>query len=186
MGVIVKAEEFARLFHVNHKRKYTNEPYVNHLLEVANIVCTVEHTSEMIAASLLHDVVEDTSAEIKEIFNEFGSVIGRYVESLTEITSLQDGNRKTRKRIERERLASSCKEVQTIKTADLMSNCIPIVHNDPNFGKVFIQEMSLLLRDMKLADSKLRDNAWRLASACMMHLEFPEFDGYEIKLQDYL
>lgn len=56
------AYEFARVAHaaVGQLRKYTNEPYIVHPLEVARIVKSVPHDSNMVMAAYLHDVLEDT------------------------------------------------------------------------------------------------------------------------------
>lgn len=56
-----RAREFATEAHksIDQRRKYTNQPYIVHPLTVAELVRTVPHTEEMIAAALLHDVVEE-------------------------------------------------------------------------------------------------------------------------------
>ena len=53
--------------HGEQRRKYTGEPYVLHPVGVSKIVETVSHTPEMIAAALLHDVVEDTDVTFREL-----------------------------------------------------------------------------------------------------------------------
>ena len=60
--LVIKADTFADLSHSGQVRKYTGEPYIVHPREVATLVSTVAHTPEMLAAALLHDVVEDTPA----------------------------------------------------------------------------------------------------------------------------
>ncbi|GAG42563.1 unnamed protein product, partial [marine sediment metagenome] len=62
MNIVFKAEKFATRKHaeINHVRKYTGEPYINHPKEVVEIIKTVDHTDEMLAAAWLHDTVEDT------------------------------------------------------------------------------------------------------------------------------
>ena len=69
---------------VNQKRKYTNEPYIVHPMEVAEIVASVTNDSEMIAAAWLHDVVEDTGVTLQEIEERFGARVRELVASETE------------------------------------------------------------------------------------------------------
>jgi (p)ppGpp synthase/HD superfamily hydrolase len=48
-----KALEFATVAHAGQKRKYTGEDYIVHPIEVMEIIKTVSHTPEMLAAALL-------------------------------------------------------------------------------------------------------------------------------------
>ena len=70
-----------------------------------------------------------------DITREFGPKIAKLVVELTDV-SVQDGNRKTRKAIDRDKLAGVSAEAQTIKYADLISNGKDIGQNDPKFAKV--------------------------------------------------
>ena len=71
-----RAHDFADKAHaaIDHKRKYTGDPYIVHPEAVAEIVRSVAHTPAMVAASYLHDTVEDTQTTIEEIEKEFGDV----------------------------------------------------------------------------------------------------------------
>ena len=117
-----RAIKFATKAHKGQVRKYTGEPYVTHPLAVMNLVQEVPHTTEMLIAALLHDVVEDTPVELDEIETKFGPVVGALVDGLTDVSRHEDGNRRTRKSIDRDRLAEQSGEVQTIKLADLIHN----------------------------------------------------------------
>ena len=60
--------------HEGQRRKYTGEPYSTHPIGVSKIIETIpDHTPEMVAAALLHDVVEDTPITFLDIKNQFGS-----------------------------------------------------------------------------------------------------------------
>lgn len=116
-------EERARIFAtaahaaVGQKRKYTGEDYADHPIAVAEIVSSVPHTEEMLAAALLHDVVEDTKVDINLIHAMFGSAVGTLVYWLTDQSKPTDGNREKRKAIDREHSASAPAKAQTIKLA---------------------------------------------------------------------
>lgn len=145
---IEKAKQYARKAHEGQVRKYTGLPYVTHTEEVAQIVDNYNGSKEMIAAALLHDTVEDTSTTIQDIEKEFGSGTAMLVKWLTDTSRPEDGNRATRKSIDRERLSQAPAAAQLIKAADMISNGKDIKQNDPNFAKVYIEEMKLLLDAM--------------------------------------
>ena len=145
---IEKAKQYARKAHEGQVRKYTGLPYVTHTEEVAQIVDNYNGSKEMIAAALLHDTAEDTSTTIQDIEKEFGSGTAMLVKWLTDTSRPEDGNRATRKGIDRERLSQAPAAAQLIKAADMISNGKDIKQNDPSFAKVYIEEMKLLLDAM--------------------------------------
>ncbi|MFL2618747.1 MAG: RelA/SpoT family protein [Candidatus Marisimplicoccus sp.] len=68
----------------------SGEPYIYHPLGVAKIVAhNIGLDSESIAASLLHDVVEDTKLTITDINKAMGNNIGKIVDGLTKISILR-------------------------------------------------------------------------------------------------
>lgn len=160
MSVIVeKALDFATKAHGNQKRKYTGEPYINHPIEVMKIVSQVPHDENMLAAALLHDVVEDTDATIQDISDEFGHDIASLVDDLTDVSKPEDGNRKYRKMLDRNHSAQASPRAQTIKLADLISNSSDILQHDPNFAKVYLAEKNLLLGVLTKGDPSLAARA---------------------------
>jgi (p)ppGpp synthase/HD superfamily hydrolase len=168
-GIGIDMEESARIFataaHYGQKRKYTNEPYINHPAEVVKILKTLVDdrtvTSEMIQAAWLHDVVEDTSITIDIILKVFGTEVAILVEMLTDKSSKADGNRAARKQIDLEHTALASPDAQTIKLADLIDNSKSIIERDPEFAKVYLQEKKALLEVLKEGDQRL----WRIAYA---------------------
>lgn len=159
MDVIQKAEKFAQEAHKDHQRKYTGDPYYVHLDEVRNIVKQAGGTVEQQAAALLHDTVEDTSVTPADVTREFGPKIAKLVVELTDVSKPEDGNRKTRKAIDRDKLAGVSAEAQTVKYADLISNGRDIGKNDPKFAKVYHAEKADLLRVMTKGNQNLRKQA---------------------------
>ena len=153
--LINKAKMLAGKAHEGQFRKYSGMPYIVHPIEVATIVQTVEHSDEMIAAALLHDVVEDTDYSFEDIANEVSPKVSELVKGLTDVSNPQDGNRKVRKAIDKDHLAEQNAEVQTIKLADVISNSQDIKANDPKFAKVYIEEMKALLEVLTKGDKTL-------------------------------
>ena len=159
IGIIEKAEQFAVKAHGPQKRKYSGAPYIVHPIEVANIVRTVPHSDAMLAAALLHDVIEDTEAGYDDVASNFGVVIADLVLELTDVSRPEDGNRALRKSLDRAHLAGASADAQTIKLADVISNTKDIQENDPKFAKVYVQEMRMLLEVLDKGDQTLKDIA---------------------------
>ena len=157
MNTVEKAKVFATAAHaaVGQTRKYTGEPYVVHPMEVASIVESVGGTEAMVAAALLHDVLEDTGVTVDVLEEQFGSEVTNLVLWLTDISKPEDGNRSTRKALDRQHSAAAPAAAQTIKVADLISNSRSIVAHDPGFAKVYLEEKRLLLDLLTRADPTL-------------------------------
>ena len=155
MTKLDKAIKFATKAHGKQKRKYTGEPYITHPIAVMEIVRTVPHTEEMLVAAVLHDTVEDTPVTLADIKAEFGTKVMKLVEGLTDVSKPQDGNRKTRKAMDRAHTAKQSAEVQTIKLADLIHNTESIGRFDPKFYKVYREEKIRILDILKLGDRSL-------------------------------
>ncbi|MBE9515939.1 MAG: bifunctional (p)ppGpp synthetase/guanosine-3',5'-bis(diphosphate) 3'-pyrophosphohydrolase [Proteobacteria bacterium] len=155
MSLVERAAEYAEKAHKGQKRKYTGEPYINHCITVSELVKSVDHTDEMLAAALLHDTVEDTEIAIMDIYFDFGEPICSYVAGLTDVSTLADGNRAARKKIDRDHYINSSPEVQTIKLADLIDNSKSIVERDPEFAKVYMKEKEALLGVLTEGDPEL-------------------------------
>jgi (p)ppGpp synthase/HD superfamily hydrolase len=109
----------------------------------------------MIAAALLHDVVEDTHVTLDQIEDRFGNEVAELVGWLTDISRPEDGNRRTRKALDRFHSADAPAEAQTIKLADLIHNTISIAEHDPNFWKVYREEKIELLKVLTKGDKTL-------------------------------
>ena len=156
-----RAIQFATEAHGDQVRKYCGSPYITHPIAVARIVESVEHTEEMIAAAILHDVVEDTPVTIDEIETEFGPVVAELVHFLTDVSVLADGNRAHRKQLDREHNAKGPAGAQTIKVADLIHNSSDIAKQDPKFWATYKIEKLNTLNVLDKADPKLKAKAMR-------------------------
>lgn len=163
MEIVERARIFATAAHaaIGQKRKYTGEPYIVHPIEVMNIVKTVAHTEEMLATALLHDVLEDTKVSYGDLHNEFGLKLADMVLWMTDVSKPEDGNRETRKALDRLHLAAAPADIHTIKLADLIANTRSIVAFDPNFAKVYLKEKSRLIDVLVRGDNTLREIAIR-------------------------
>lgn len=164
MDIATKSRIFCIAAHeaVGQKRKYTGEPYWKHPQAVAMILSKASsYTEEMLAAAYLHDVVEDTSVSIEMIHEMFGTKVAELVAGLTDVSVPSDGNRETRKAIDRAHTALQSPQCKTIKLADLIHNSESIMKYDKEFAKVYLKEKELLLEVLKEGDSVL----WEIANS---------------------
>lgn len=122
-------------------RKYTGEPYIVHPLQVHAVLVSIGITDpEMLAAALLHDVLEMTSVSEELLQQEFGTEVASLVRELTPASSRIDGDRASRNVIECNHLKCVSDRAKTIKMADIYSNCSTIAELDPEFARVYLSE----------------------------------------------
>jgi len=157
--LIERARAFAIECHGSQVRKYTGEPYWHHLRNVAIIVDEFGGTESQVAAAWLHDTVEDTDVTLDDLEAEFGPEIRDLVYWLTDRSREEGINRRSRKALDRERLARAPEAAQTVKLADLIDNMKSISANDPDFARVFLAETERLLEVMVQGDPRLQTRA---------------------------
>jgi (p)ppGpp synthase/HD superfamily hydrolase len=157
-----KAMTFAMRVHGNQKRKYTQCPYFLHLAEVAGLISTISNDNMSIDVAWLHDCMEDCGVIFDILVDRFGIGVAYGVQILSD---MEKGNRETRKRLSRERLAEAPKWIQDIKICDLISNTSSIVLHDPKFAKTYLEEKRLLLEVLSKADRKLVEMAMNLCDS---------------------
>lgn len=85
--LVQRAYRVAEEAHRGQKRS-SGEPYINHCVAVASILADLRVPSEVIAAALLHDTVEDTNVTLGDIRREFGDTIAILVDGVTKLTNL--------------------------------------------------------------------------------------------------
>jgi guanosine-3',5'-bis(diphosphate) 3'-pyrophosphohydrolase len=80
--------EFAEFAHQGQKRA-TGEDYIVHPIEVSLNVAKIGLDPKAVAASLLHDTVEDSSVELKTIRKKFGEEVAFLVNALTKVSAIR-------------------------------------------------------------------------------------------------
>ncbi len=144
--------DFVYHWHRFQKRKYSKEPYVNHLAAVANTIWTFTRESTLVSVALCHDLYEDTECPESELLLALKKagyqpdeikLINQKVWELTDRftgEAYPDLNRKERMKLEIERLARVSPDAQTVKYADILDNQPDIAKNDPHFSIIFTRE----------------------------------------------
>ena len=120
--LVSEAAELAARRHSGQTRKGRGEePYINHLAEVANILSAVMNgeDAELVAAGWLHDTIEDSETTHGELAQRFGLRVAGLVEECTDDMSLPKSERR-RKQVED--AAKKSPSARLIKIADKVSN----------------------------------------------------------------
>jgi len=84
MGILEKAISFAADKHAGIVRKGSNTPYIAHPLEAFSIAAGITGDHDILAAAVLHDVIEDTTATLADLEEIFGVRIAELVASESE------------------------------------------------------------------------------------------------------
>lgn len=125
--LLTKAIAYANKMHAGTCRKGTDMPYIVHPLEVMHNLYLMKAGKALMAAGVLHDVVEDTDATIADIEKNFGKEIAELVNSHTEQNKELPWEK--RKVIAMEEERNLPKEMQMLALADKLSN-IRAMHRD--------------------------------------------------------
>jgi (p)ppGpp synthase/HD superfamily hydrolase len=81
---------FADERHAGQTRDIDDLPFVTHPVEVARLLHDSGYQDEVVAAGVLHDVLEDTDAERSELESRFGSRVAELVEAVTDDPTIED------------------------------------------------------------------------------------------------
>jgi guanosine-3',5'-bis(diphosphate) 3'-pyrophosphohydrolase len=130
--LIARAADFAARAHVVQRRKGdAQEPYINHLAEVALLLtqATGGRDATLIAAGWLHDTLEDTDTEREELETLFGPAVAALVAEVTDDKSLLKAERK---RLQVETAPRKSAQARLLKVADKTSNLRAIASSPPS------------------------------------------------------
>jgi (p)ppGpp synthase/HD superfamily hydrolase len=110
---------FACERHAAQRRDADGSPAVMHPLEVAASLRFAGEDDSVVAAGVLHDILEDTDAERQEVAERFGPEVAEIVDALTEDEAIDDYGQ--RKAALRERAREAGARVAVVFTADKLS-----------------------------------------------------------------
>jgi (p)ppGpp synthase/HD superfamily hydrolase len=119
--LIGAALEMAEAAHAGQTRKGSGGmAYIHHPVAVAELLAASEFPERAVAAALLHDVVEDSEANVGDIAARFGPEVAALVAALTEDETIQPFER--RKDAHRDHVEEAGGEALAIYAADKLSN----------------------------------------------------------------
>jgi (p)ppGpp synthase/HD superfamily hydrolase len=130
--IIRAAYEWAAQLHATQLRDVDHAPYILHPLEVAALLVSRGCDDEVVAAAILHDVVEKSDADIAEVRERFGERIARAVAAVSEDEDITDYHE--RKAALRASVAAGGPDAQAVYTADKIAKArelrAQVAHSD--------------------------------------------------------
>ena len=132
LRLVSEAADLAARRHSGMQRKGRgNEPYINHLAEVANLlsIATEGTDAELVAAGWLHDTIEDTETTHRELAEKFGERVAALVVEVTDDMTLPKDERRRRQVVDAPKKSPGAR---LIKIADKISNIRARILPRPN------------------------------------------------------
>jgi guanosine-3',5'-bis(diphosphate) 3'-pyrophosphohydrolase len=115
-AIVEEARRLAAEEHAGQERKATAKPYSEHVGEVAELVERSGFDDEVVAAALLHDLIEHTPVELGDVRKRFGERVGEMVAAMTDRDEIDSWEE--RKAEHRERVAAAGRDAAVIYAAD--------------------------------------------------------------------
>jgi GTP diphosphokinase / guanosine-3',5'-bis(diphosphate) 3'-diphosphatase len=128
---VLKAADAAARWHVHQRRKGpAQEPYINHLVEVAMLVANATDGSDtdLVIAALLHDAIEDCEVPRELIAETFGEDVASLVQEVTDDKTLPKDVRKGK---QIKTAATKSLRAKILKLADKTSNLRAVAASPP-------------------------------------------------------
>ncbi|MBN1397691.1 MAG: bifunctional (p)ppGpp synthetase/guanosine-3',5'-bis(diphosphate) 3'-pyrophosphohydrolase, partial [Bacteroidetes bacterium] len=163
--------------HKNNLRA-SGEPYFLHPYEVAMVVAKEIALDDVsVAAALLHDVVEDTDFELKDIRAEFGDAIADIVDGATKITDIFESHEVTQAESYRKLLLSMVNDIRVIliKFADRLHNMRTLEYLPPE-KRVRLAKETLDIYAPFAHRFGLAQIKWELEDLSFKHLHGEEYE----------
>lgn len=168
--VLQQVLDFADKAHGDQRRKYAPERYIAHPIRVMQTCEQYGASKVILAAALLHDVLEDTTTSLEEMQNFLNNIVDKadtraivgIVVELTDVyvkKNFPEWNRRKRKQKELERLILISPQAQTIKYADIVDNASDVVKSDPEFAITMLKEYQQILKQLYKGDAELYKRA---------------------------
>jgi ketosteroid isomerase-like protein len=119
-ALVRDAYELAAATHAGELQDSDCTPYIEHVVSVARLVREAGFDDEVVAAALLHDVVEHSGADVGELRARFGDEVADLVAAMTEPAGIEPFER--RKAAHRDQIAAVGGAAEAIFAADKVAN----------------------------------------------------------------
>lgn len=159
--------DFVKFHHGSQRRKYTDEPYFTHLLSVAELLSQFSNDEMEVEIGLCHDLLERTACTKQEFalkLIDMGYDLfprNKILKGVYDMTNLYSEaaypmfNRKERKDLEAERMVDIESFSQTVKYAEIIINSRSIIQYDPEFAKIYVEEIQSYIKEMNEGNRNL-------------------------------
>ncbi|MBP5673201.1 MAG: bifunctional (p)ppGpp synthetase/guanosine-3',5'-bis(diphosphate) 3'-pyrophosphohydrolase [Victivallales bacterium] len=172
-SLVDKAIIYAVNAHKGVPRRGRDFPYIVHPLEALTIVATMTSEPELLAAAVLHDVVEDTPCTVEDIRREFGDRVADLVDAETEKHDHSRSREESwydRKNAALEELKHAGRDVKIVALGDKLSNMRAIARDYVRYGDDFWQQFHA---------KDPRSHAWRFRALVEAMAELKGMEAYE-------
>ncbi len=191
-NLLEQVTAFATKAHGDQQRKYSTVPdeltgesrpesYIAHPIRVMKTCKKYSTSASLLAAALLHDVLEDTTTSKEEIQDHLLMIMNKketdhtllLVTELTDVytkAAYPELNRRRRKAKELDRLSTISPEAQTIKYADIMDNVKGITKHDSDFAPLYLRECKAILGRITKGNPQLYEEAKALVEEELQEL----------------
>jgi (p)ppGpp synthase/HD superfamily hydrolase len=154
--LIRDAYELLIFKHGGQHQKVNGRPYVEHPISVASDVREAGFDSGMVAAALLHDIVEDSDVTVDEVRERFGDQVAKLVDAMTDLSEVKPFER--RMALHRERVVATGPEAAAIFAADKLNNVRALraayAEDGEEVAERFVQPLDTKLR-VWVADAEM-------------------------------
>ena len=137
-----KAFRFALEKHGDQLRD-SGEPFVTHLLAVADLLADMQMDNVGLVTGLLHDVVEDTGVKLEEIKQRFGEDVARCVDGVTKLRRIEKTSRE-------ERQAENLRKMLLAMTSDIRVIIVKLadrLHNMRTLGSLSVERRTRIAQE---------------------------------------
>ena len=172
-SLVDKAIIYAVNAHKGVPRRGRDFPYIVHPLEALTIVATMTSQPELLAAAVLHDVVEDTPCTVEDIRAEFGDCVAELVDAETEKhdqSRSREDSWRDRKLAALEALRQSSRDVKIVALGDKLSNMRAIARDFARYGDDFWKQFHA---------KDPQSHAWRFRALVDAMSELKGLEAYE-------
>ena len=160
MNTVERAIQFAVFAHAGAKRKGKERPYILHPVEAMTIVSALTDDQDVIAAAVLHDVVEDTPFGAADLEREFGPRVRALVAAESEDKMKEmpaEASWRIRKQATIDHLKELSRDEKLICLGDKLSNLREIARDYAKLGDAIWTRFN---------QSDKRQHAWYYTSIC--------------------
>jgi guanosine-3',5'-bis(diphosphate) 3'-pyrophosphohydrolase len=146
--LLVRAHSLAARAHAGQRQHADGSPYLEHVLLVAALLRDAGYSDEVVAAALLHDVVEKSDTTLFEIRARFGARVATLVRAMTEPKGIEPFA--IRKAVHRAQVMKAGPEAEAIFAADKVANAMTMRAAIESDGEAAVRERVGPLFDQKL------------------------------------
>lgn len=138
-NIVRKAFEYAMTKHAGQTRNGTGFSYIGHPVRVMTLVAQHITDDYLLAAALLHDVIEECGVTYENLVEEFGPVVANYVDELTNDKEC-DAYKTNKEEYIKDKISKMSKGVFVIKMADMLDNITdnPTPETRARYIRIFI------------------------------------------------